>query len=760
MIKKLVIVLFLFSISFGFSPSLTSFNTGQITPLLDARSDFPKYNSACRMAENVFVTAHGAITRRQGTKYIVECNDPCAILIPFEYSTGDTYVIEAGGGYMRFFRNGGVILNGNVPYYISTDFDSNELENLQWAQADNTMYIVDGTDPPQKLTRTGHTSWTIDDANITTGAFLPSNTTDTTIKPSSTTGTITLIANSNIWYPTHVGALWQINQPLSAVTYTGTLDSNESSIQTAYFKGAYGFTTTGTFSATITLERSTNSGISWSAALSPLTDTNFDNPTEEEDGAIYRVTMSGFSSGSCEYTLTVSNQTNNGIVKIATYVDGNEVTATVLTDLSSTAATKDWREGYWSDLRGWPKTVCFHQQRLIFGGSDNFPQTIWFGEANPDDYDNFEDGTDDTDSFTMAIPGQNPIRWLLSQDYLLIGTSSSCGKYGEQGKAITPTTPNYQEQSRYGSAEMRAILAGDAILYVERGGTKVREFAYNLQYDKYLSPDLTLLSENIAKSGIVDIDFQMKPYPVLWCTLNNGDIATLTYQREQEVVSWSVQNTYGNFQNMAIIPTDDSEDEVWCKVERKIEGINRYYIEQFQPLDWGDDVNDLWFLDSALSYDGASTTSFSGLDHLEGESVSVYADKIVCPDVDVSSGAITIVNSSKRVLVGLPYTTKIETMPITIDPQDKYYGKKIRTLDFDFYQTGYCEYGSGKYSTLIPIGFYSSQITNMSELYSSEDSTFMTKWPYGSKKKQTIYIQSSKPLPLTLRGITLNFDIE
>ena len=160
--------------------------------------------------------------------------------------------------------------------------------------------------------------------------------------------------------------------------------------------------------------------------------------------------------------------------------------------------------------------MAFHQQRLVFGGSDSYPQTIWFGKQDPDDYANFLEGTLDTSAFTVALEGQNPIRWLLSQDYLLIGTSGTCGKWGEQGKAVTPTSPNYQEQTRHGCEAIPAVLGGDSVLYVERGARKVREFSYNLQYDKYLSPDLTLLSSDITDSGIKYIDFQLRPDPVLW----------------------------------------------------------------------------------------------------------------------------------------------------------------------------------------------------------------------------------------------------
>jgi hypothetical protein len=212
--------------------------------------------------------------------------------------------------------------------------------------------------------------------------------------------------------------------------------------------------------------------------LTPLVDTNFDNPAEEEeDGAVYRVVMSNFTSGTCNYTFTITDNYNKGVVEITAVTDGNTATATVITTLVGATATTTWREGYWSDYRGWPKTVALHQQRLVFGGSESYPQTLWFGKADPDDYANFLEGT--------------------SQDYLLIGTSGSCGVYGEQGKAVTPTSPNYREQSKIGSDLIMAIDASDSVLFVERGGRKIREFAYSLAYDKHLTPDLTLLAEDI-----------------------------------------------------------------------------------------------------------------------------------------------------------------------------------------------------------------------------------------------------------------------
>jgi hypothetical protein len=538
---------------------------------------------------------------------------------------------------------------------------------------------------------------------------------------------------------------------------------------TAFFNGGYSFTTDGTWDATVTLQRSTDVGVTWENALSPLNSTNFDNPAEtEETGAIYRVLMSDWVSGTANWTFIISDSLNRGIVRITGFTSSTVTTATVITDLANTDATSKWREGYWSDFRGWPKTIAFHQQRLVFGGSRSFPQVLWFGKQDPDDYTNFNEGTLDTSSFTAALEGQNPIRWLLSQEYLTIGSSGSCGLWGERGVNVTPTSPAYQDQTSHGSASISAVMGGDSIIYIERGARNARELSFSLQVDKYLSPNLSVLSPEITESGMKEIAFQLRPSPILWCVLNNGDMATLTYQSDQAVVAWSKQVTDGNFESVTSVPSiTGSEDEVWVIVQRTFSGVNSgnpvRYVEQFQPRDWGTDDNDAWFLDSALSYNSTPQTSFTGLGHLEGETMSIYADRLIENPEIVVSGSITIDNAASRVLAGLPFTSKLETFPIVIGPQDAAFNKKIKFVWADLFESGALEYGGSSAATLMTVNFENSLINNPAataqDLYTSAVSQKKLMWFFGSLKKQTIYLETSEPMPLTVRGLTPDYDL-
>jgi hypothetical protein len=473
-------------------------------------------------------------------------------------------------------------------------------------------------------------------------------------------------------------------------------------------------------------------------------DTNFDNPAEtEEDGAIYRAVMSNYSSGTCTYNITVTDDTNLGVVRITAVASTTSATANVLNDLVSTAATTSWREGYWSDYRGWPKTVAFHQQRLVFGGSTTYP---------------------DTSAFTVALEGQNPIRWLLSQDSLLIGSSGSCGKWGEPGKAVTPTSPAYQDQTPHGSAAIMAVRGGDNVIYAERGARNVRGFGYNFQQDKHLSSDLTVLSPEITDGVIGELAFQLRPEPILWCVMDDGNIATLTYQRDQNIAAWSKQLTDGDFESVAIIPSPTgTEDQVWVSVARVIDSSTVRYVEVFMPRNWGTDDNDAWFVDSGISYNGAATDSFTGADHLEGETVSIYADLLIESPEVVSSGNFTIDNAAARVLAGMAYTSKLETLPLVIDPQDRAANKKILSVWFDLYKTGYMEYGNGASSTLINMRFNNNldldNTATAQDLVTSSVKLKKGSWGYGTMQKQTIYVESDQPMPLTIRSITPSFNL-
>ncbi len=378
---RFVIILLLISSCLGISTSINSFNSGELSPLLDARNDIAKYYSGCRILENMLVYSYGGATRRPGTKFIVAAKngaDTCR-LISFEYALTQAYVIEAGDEYMRFFRNRGQILSGGSAFEISTPYDINDVFQLQMVQSADTMYIVHPDYAQRKLTRSGHTAWTLTEIDFERGPFLDENETTTTITPSATTGTVTLTASSAIWDANHVGAKWQVTHVIEANSVEGSFTaadvcSTEIDVQ---LNRTFDFSTHGTWTGTILLQRSFDASVTWEdvRVVHYEGDGNITYSDEEiVDDAIYRVRMDSYTSGTARYSLIARSHKLNGVVDITAFASSTSVTATVENTLGGTDATAFWSEGAWSVEEGYPSAVAFYEERLVFAATTEHSQ--------------------------------------------------------------------------------------------------------------------------------------------------------------------------------------------------------------------------------------------------------------------------------------------------------------------------------------------------------------------------------------------------
>jgi len=263
---------------------------------------------------------------------------------------------------------------------------------------------------------------------------------------------------------------------------------------------------------------------------------------------------------------------------------------------------------------------------------------------------------------------------------LIIGTAG--GEFTVSGGgtdvAITPTNILIKKQSNNGSANIDAIAAGNATLFLQRAKRKVRELAYNFDVDGYLAPDMTILAEHITETGIIQMAYQQEPNQIIWMVRTDGQLIGLTYQREQQVTAWHRHIFGGSFnsgnavcESVAVIPTDDTEYQTWVIIKRTINGSTKRYVEYINSFDFAEaDDTSFNFLDSQLAYDGSATLTISGLDHLEGETVSILANGATHPNKTVSSGSITLSRSSTKVKVGLPYTSLLQTMRLDAGSQN------------------------------------------------------------------------------------------
>ena len=200
--------------------SIPSFTAGEMSKSMQGRTDFAKYFSAASRIENFVVLPHGPITRRPGTYFVSEVKTSSAKtrLIPFTFSTTQTYILEFGNQYIRFYKDDGQITSGGSTYEISTPYTTAQLFNLKFAQSADVMYICNENHSVRKLSRTGHTSWTLTEVEFTDGPYLDSNTTSTTMTPSGTSGNITITASASAFVSTDVNRLISFNSGYAKIT--------------------------------------------------------------------------------------------------------------------------------------------------------------------------------------------------------------------------------------------------------------------------------------------------------------------------------------------------------------------------------------------------------------------------------------------------------------------------------------------------------------------------------------------------------------
>ena len=729
-------------------PFQTNFTAGELTPKLAGQVDFKKYNNGVELMENMTVFPQGGASRRYGSRFVAEVKDSSKTtrLIPFEFNIEQSYILEFGNNYIRFFKDNGQItetaktisavtkanpavvtsnshgysngdhvwiagivgmtrLNGrrftvassttntfaltgenssnydayssggtaSKVYEISTTFTEAMLYDLQFTQSADVMYIVQESIPPRKLSRTGHTSWTLADVAFTNGPYLDVNTTTTTLTPSSaSTGSRNITA--------------------SAVT-------------------------------------GINDGQGWLTS---------------DVGRILKF--------------------NSGEAKITSRTNSTVVVATVTKAFANSNAITEWQLGSWSATTGYPRTVSFFEQRLVFGGSTYYPQTIWASQSGL--YENFDAGDGsaaDGFIYTIAANKVNVIRWLAPARDLIVGTAGGEFKVGKPaGEPLQPDNVQITQQTTYGGYTTQPIQIGNSILFLQRQRKKIREFSYRFEDDAYLAPDMTLLADHITGTGIIDVDYAQEPFSIYWAVRDDGTLLALTYQREEDVVAWSrnilggsykltfngasgvtdylndanfngfititahglstgdkivysagggtkiagleegqtyfiykidadkleLASTYKQAIDRTILQIADgvgashtltaiaqvksvssiskaSENQTWVITRRRINGNIVQYVEYLDPTLNMDSTL------SALVNDG--TTVVTGLNHLEGESVQVLVGDAVFPNQTVTGGLITVTLPSKAsfksIEIGLGYASKIKTLRVEAGSQ-------------------------------------------------------------------------------------------
>lgn len=728
-----------------------SFAGGEIGPSLYGRIDMAKYQVALRRCSNFIVRQYGGVENRPGMRFIAAAKYPdrkCR-LIPFQFSTVQTYALEFGHNYMRVFKDGGQVLKSDTGeiFELATPYVEADLFKLKFTQSADVLTIVHPGYPPMELKRYAHDNWELVEVETKNGPFEDINVDeDVTVYASATTGTVTLTASSAIFKDENVGKLFYLEQP--AVDSVPVWETSKETAINDIRRADSNYYRANTAGTTGTLRPSHTEGMAWDG-------------WSGDTGIQWEYLHSGFG------IVRINSVSSNGLTASATVI--SRIPENVV---GSDKKSYKWAHYAWNSVDGYPSTVVYYQQRLYFAASSAFPQTIWasrtgdykdFGRSNPI-------ADDDRIIYTYAGRQVNEIRHLIDVGSLVALTSG--GEYvikGDQNNVLTPSAFSLNSQGSNGSSDVPPIAVANIALFIQEKGSVVRDLAYSFDVDGYQGTDLTILANHLfQKHSIVDWSFCIVPYSSAFAVRDDGLLLVLTYLRDQQVFAWSPQPGPGKYESTCSI-SEGSEDAVYFVVSRVINGKTVRYVERLSSRLFTQD-EDAFFVDSGLSYDGRNTSDttmtisggsdnwdyrvtytvtasadfftadhegaqiqfpykevdedsgevtdkqlrctivdvssptvatisasrnippalrdtsttdwnlarqhFSGLDHLEGQTVNILSDANVEPKKVVTDGAVTLESPGAVVHIGLPITSELETLDININGQETLLDKK------------------------------------------------------------------------------------
>lgn len=580
-----------------------AFTAGVLSPALGARVDLAKYSTGLRVGKNIFIHPHGGASNRAGLAFVREVkNHADAIrLIPFQFNTEQSYILEFGNTYFRVFRDGGLILSGGVPYEVVTPYADEHVADLVYAQEADVMYIVHPLYPVQKLSRLADDNW-----SMTAVTFVP-----TTVAPGGV-GAAVLVGGGAVSY------LYKVSS-INAATGEESLPSSAV-------------------------------GVGNNLAVA---------------GNKNRITWSAVA-GADRY---IVYKENNGVYG---YIGGTEGLLfddeNIVADLADTPQTG---RNPFVGAGNYPRCVTFVEQRLAFASSLNEPQAAWLSQSANYENFGFSSPSKASDSVTFRIRARqvNEIRSMLALKGLMMLTSGAewIVSGGSQSDAISPSAIRIDNQGYRGAAKVQPIVVGNTVLFAQDRGGVVRDFSFEFTQDSFVGRDLTIMARHFFENkNIKAWGYAQAPHSIVWCILDSGKLVTLTYMKEHEVWGWTEHESLAGafFEDVAVI-AEGNEDVPYFAVRRTIGGSTVRYIERLHTRVMPT-VSDAFFVDSGLTYEGASTLVISGLDHLEGQSVVALSNGNVVRNLVVTDGEVTLPNATTKCHVGLPVVALLETLNLDL----------------------------------------------------------------------------------------------
>lgn len=672
-----------------------SFGGGEVTPEFFGRIDDVKYQTGAAKMRNFIALPHGPVTNRPGLAFVrgVKLNAGRTRLIPFSFSTTQTYVLEMGVGYFRFHTQGATLESSpGVPYEIISPYAEADLFSIHYVQSADVLTLVHPNYPPKELRRLGTLNWTLTDVSFAPSISAPAAPAVTATRAPSHSNVIPYFYKITAVDTTGVGE--------SLASPAGQTDIDNNLLQT----GAH-------------------NDLAWTA----VTGASRYNVYRQDNG------LFGFIG-----------QTDDVIFRD----DG------ITPDLSRTPPEQ---YNPFAGAGDYPGAVSYFEQRRCFAGTTNRPQNLWMTRPGTESNLSFSVPTraDDSINIRVAAREANTIRHIVPLSSLVLLTSAAEWQVSSgSSDAITPTSISVKPQSYIGANNVQPVIVNNNLLYGAARGGHVRELAYSWQASGYVTGDLSLRAPHLFDGlSVVDMAYAKSPQPVCWFVSSNGKLLGLTYVPEQQIGAWHQHDTDGAFESIAVVAEGD-EDALYAVVRRTVNGNTVRYIERMASRMFASQ-EDAFFVDSGSTYSGSPATTISGLTWLEGKTVSILADGAVHPRRVVTGGAITLENPASVVHVGLPYQSDLQTLPLAMQidgafGQGRY--KNVNRAWLRVHRSSGIFVGPTE-NELTEAKQRTTEDYGTPPALKSEEIEVMVRPAWADSGQ--VYVRQSDPLPLTIVSMTL-----
>ena len=679
----------------------SSFTRGELSPLLDARTKLEQREIGLKTAKNAIVHQEGAISNRMGLEYcgIAKHSDKATRVIKFVFNSEQTYMLEFGDHYIRFMKNGGYIIypdeheQAGEIVEIETPYAAEDIAKIKRSQSGDVLTLTHMNYSTKNLTRYSHYDWRLEDA-----VFAP-----------------------DIEAPTNVTAAW-----------TGQTSSN-----------------TRTYKYLVTaVDEETNEESKRSEVISVVghREANWLN-TE------YMTISWSPVSGAAEYN--VYREVNGIFGYIGTAEGTSFVDDNIEPDLKETAPV--FKNPFANN--NYPACSAYFQQRKMYGNSLKNPQTLWTSRQAAINNFNVSRPLVATDAITLTMDDRemNEIRHLIPMKDLIVLTSNSEWKVnGTDGVFQANPMPAAVIQSYYGASPVEPVVSGNQVIFVQSGGSVIRDLGWDIMSEGYDGDELSLFSSHLFYGKeVVSMAYAKEPFRLLFVIFNDGSAAIMTYNKKQKLCGWTRLVTDGTFESVDVV-REGLEDVAYFVINRTINGQQVKFIERTMTRIIKD-ASKAFLVDCGLSATfELPQTVIHGLDHLEGKKVICNVNGGIIDGLTVENGTITLPKPAFTIVVGLPYEFEVETLNIEGDNTQglkkviNYVSAKIYDSreDFQFCGADGSEFRHSRCD---------DSINHANHLYSKDIAQTVFALPLTDA---TIKLKQSYPLPLTILSISAAVDVQ